>query len=343
MDNKDKSKTGLVFGFRYYLHIQPMKKYGYLIFFGLIMFGCGRSTSEEDNVKVIGTGGQLVIQAGEQDLLTYVYETVYPPEGVDSLFKRSGFIHPLKTPSGKTLTRIQPEDHYHHYGIWNPWTHVLFEGDTLDFWNLFKGEGTVRFKSIDRIVDEDGYTGFKVTHEYVVLKDGKNKVALQEHQTVRISDVQEGRYTVDFNIEYVPQDSPFKILEYRYGGFGWRTTREWDNQNSTVLTSRGETRKTADGSLAEWTIVQGALGEGSGGAVLMGNPNNVNHPEPIRVWPEDQYGRGDMFICIFPTKYSDWLLEPGNRYTLQYRMVVFDGEYTQQEADQIWQEYSSNY
>jgi hypothetical protein len=29
--------------------------------------------------------------------------------------------------------RVQAPDHSHHYGLWNPWTKVLFEGDTVDF------------------------------------------------------------------------------------------------------------------------------------------------------------------------------------------------------------------
>ena len=83
--------------------------------------------------------GALTISVENRNLLRYWYTTVYPPAGVDSSFKRSGFIHPLWTPNGQELTRIQAPDHYHHYGIWNPWTHVLFEGDTVDFWNI-RGE-----------------------------------------------------------------------------------------------------------------------------------------------------------------------------------------------------------
>src|SRR5690606_42107088 len=46
-----------------------------------------------------------------------------------SAYGRSGFIHPLWSPKGQVLTRVQPEDHYHHYGIWNPWTQLNYEGD----------------------------------------------------------------------------------------------------------------------------------------------------------------------------------------------------------------------
>ena len=92
--------------------------------------------SNFDQMSAVMKDGSLTIQSGNKNLLRYWYKTVYPPAGIDSAFKRSGFIHPLWTPNGQELTRIQAPDHYHHYGIWNPWTHVLFEGDTVDFWNL---------------------------------------------------------------------------------------------------------------------------------------------------------------------------------------------------------------
>lgn len=320
-------------------------KSNWILVIAIVAFGvhCGVKQSS-DGMHATRENGKLLITSGSDTLLAYQFETLYPPEGVDTLFKRSGFIHPLKTPSGKVLTRIQPEDHYHHYGVWNPWTHTLFEGDTLDFWNLYQNEGTVRFAGFEEIEQSDSEAAFKVLHEHVVLKDGKNKVALNEVQTITIHDVRKDRYIIDFSFEYTPAtESPFTILEYRYGGFGWRATGEWDNQNSTVLTSEGNTRKDADGSLATWVIVQGKLGEGTGGAVIMGNPRNENHPEPIRVWPEDTYERGDMFLCMFPTKYADWTFEPGQSYTLKYRMIVFDGEFTADMAEEAFEEYATNH
>ena len=64
--------------------------------------------------------GTLLIHSGEKNLLQYFFKTVYPPAGVDTAYRRSGFIHPLWSPHGQELTRIQPPDHFHHYGIWNP-------------------------------------------------------------------------------------------------------------------------------------------------------------------------------------------------------------------------------
>ena len=311
-----------------------------LIALVIIMTSFSGCTNEKAHLDAKREDGSLNIYYGNDVLFGYNFEPVSPPEGIDSVYTRSGFIHPVNTLKGHTLTRTFPEDHWHHFGIWNPWTHTEYRGDTLDFWNLNQQQGTVRFTGFEDIEVAKDYVRFKVKHEHVVLLDDRNEIALIEFQTIMISNITAQSYTIDFDLEYVPAGQyPFKILEYRYGGFGWRATGEWNNQNSSVLTSAGETRAGADGSLAEWVIVQGALGEENGGAILMGNPTNENHPEPIRVWPEDMYDRGDMFICMFPTKYADWEFEPGNRYSLKYRMVIFDGESDAEKASEYWNNY----
>ena len=64
---------------------------------------------------------ELVLKNPEgKPLLTYRYTVKAPPEGVDEAYGRAGYIQPLQTLSGKIITHIQPADHYHHYGLWNP-------------------------------------------------------------------------------------------------------------------------------------------------------------------------------------------------------------------------------
>jgi hypothetical protein len=128
-------------------------------------------------------------------------------------------------------------------------------------------------------------------------------------------------------------------LEYRYGGLGWRATEQWHKDNSEVLTSAGRTRKDADGSLARWCIVQGAVDNDYAGVVLMSFPTNYNHPEPLRIWPVNAGDRGDVFANFSPTKNMDWLLEPGKRYVLKYRLIVFNGRFTKEKAESAWQNY----
>ena len=46
-----------------------------------------------------------------------------------------------------------------------------------------------------------------------------------------------------------------------------------------------------------------------------------------------------MFFEFCPIRHQEWVLEPGIEYMLQYRMVVFDGELTPEEAEQYWKEF----
>ena len=63
---------------------------------------------QSDVIIASADDGSLVIHSGNKNFLQYNFKTVYPPKGVDTAYKRSGFIHPLWSPHGQVLTRIQP-------------------------------------------------------------------------------------------------------------------------------------------------------------------------------------------------------------------------------------------
>ena len=73
---------------------------------------------------------------------------------------------------------------------------------------------------------------------------------------------------------------------------------------------------------------------------MMSFPTNYNHPEPLRIWPEDIYDRGDVYANFSPTKNKDWHLEPGKNYQLNYRFYVSDKKITPEEAEKLWQQYA---
>jgi hypothetical protein len=302
-----------------------------------------RPATSSPKMKAFKGDGTLTLMSDNRNLLRYQFAKLDPPAGVDPSYGRSGFIHPLWSPKGQILTRIQPKDHYHHYGIWNPWTHVLYEGDTLDFWNLNKKEATVRFAKFISTSEGAVFSEYKALHEHVVLKNDADKVALNEIQGVRIYQPDSRDYYIaDITIDMSCADKmPFLILAYRYAGLGWRTTEKWDNKNSEVLTSENKTRKDADGSTARWCLVQGAIDNDYAGALMMSYPENYNHPEPLRIWPENQYDRGDMFANFSPTKNRDWELLPGKVYSLRYRFVVFNGKFDKEKSEAAWQYFAN--
>lgn len=306
---------------------------------------CFAQKAKESTIK-LEIDSVLTISSGDQKLLTYQFKTVYPPKGIDTSYKRSGFIHPLYTPNGQVLTRIQPPDHYHHYGIWNPWTHTFFEGDTVDFWNIRGQKGTVRFAKFTSQNRQSKYAEFTALHEHVVFKKDKTeKVALNEWQTIRVYvPVKDGNYyIVDVTSKMqCASQSPFLIVAYRYAGFGWRATEYWDKNNSEMLTSEGKTRDSTDNTKGRWIVVYGSLpGNDEGGIVMLSHPSNFNHPEPLRIWDKKANGgRGDVFANFAPTKDKDWLLEPGKTYILKYRLVVFNGKFDTARAEKAWQAFA---
>jgi len=297
-------------------------------------------------ITAVKRDGALNLKSGDKPILSYQIETVNPPKGVSSLYKRSAFIHPVYSPGGEVLTQIQAPDHYHHFGIWNPWTLTFIGKREVDFWNLMKGEGTVRFAGMISQVEGPVYTGFKSLQEHIDFGAiGGDAVAMNELFDVRVWNLNNQRYMFDYmSTLNTPLDSGILLAAYRYGGgIGFRATEKWNKDNSSVLTSEGKVRKDADGSNARWCIIEGesATKEGRSGILFMSFPANRMHPEPMRVWPENQNGRGDVYFEFCPIRHKDWKIKKGNDYTLKYRLVIFDGKMTPEDAENYWQAFAN--
>ncbi|HUT23573.1 MAG TPA: PmoA family protein [Sumerlaeia bacterium] len=290
-------------------------------------------------IRIVKDDKALEIRQGDAKVLQYNYAPVPPPDGVDPIYTRSGFIHPLWSPAGAVLTRIHPPDHYHHLGIWNPWTLTKFEGRNVDFWNLKSGQGTVRFVRFASEESGPVFGGFQAIHEHVNLNaPGGEKAALIEEQGVRVWNTRgarEAAWLWDFtSTQRCASSNPLHLLKYRYGGFGFRGTADWKEGNSDYLTSEGKTRKDGHGTRARWCMVYGETSKGPAGVLFMSHPGNRSHPEPMRIWPE-----GDVFFNFCPIQQEDWTLEPGNDYALRYRMVVYDGEISTETAERFWTDF----
>lgn len=299
-------------------------------------------------VALTKNDGNLDISMDGKPILTYRYGMTYPPKDVDSIFKKSGYIHPVRTPSGDTLSRIQPPDHYHHYGIWGPWTHTQIEGQQVDFWNLGDGKGTVLFKEFGQTASGSVFGSFNASQEHIdFLTQEKPQVALNENLDIKVWNLgRPDRYMFDYTTTFSsPLESGILFEAYRYGGgIGMRFTERWHKDNCAVLTSEGNDRLTADGTNARWCIVSGASADGNGtnGILFMSYPENQSHPEPMRIWPVDgNGGRGDMFFEFCPIRHKEWKIEPNKSYQLKYRMVVFDGTLSAEEAEAYWQAFAT--
>jgi len=312
------------------------------IFCLLAIYQCLMVVAYGQKVALKETSSGIDFVIGNQSVLTYQTAVADVPEGIKKDFAKSGFIHPLKSPSGQVLTRIQPKDHNHHYGIWGPWTRATISGREVDFWNLGDQKGRVDFSHVLSKKQAGETAELNVRQNHLDLKAPESeRIAIAEDLRIKVKSADKGRYMVDYT-STIETTIPGGILldDYRYGGgIGFRATEKWGTDNSSILTSEGNTRKTADGTNARWIIVQGETDDTSGesGILFLSHNTNKAHPEPLRVWPEDNYnGIGNVFIEFTPIRHDSWELLPNQRYTLKYRMIVFDGEMTAAEADAYW-------
>jgi hypothetical protein len=309
---------------------------------GLIYF---QDMPDQQALKLVKDETKTTILLGDQPLLSYVHSETMPPDGIDPVFRRSAYIHPLFSPGGEKLTRIQPPDHWHHYGIWNPWTRTSFGDYRVDFWNLGDRQGTVRFAEYMELLEEEDKAGFRVRQEHIYFKkDGSEGLAMDEIWKVTVQALDENTYMVDLVTTLsTPLEDGITLEQYRYGGgLGYRGTERWWPGNATVLTSEGKTWANADATHARWVRIEGesSVPEGRSGILFLSHPDNRSHPEPMRMWPPDSNGgKENMFFEFCPIRHQSWVLEAGKMYVLKYRLVVFDGELDPGQAEQYWKEF----
>jgi hypothetical protein len=304
---------------------------------------------EFESLKIAKDDKTLKIKSGNKNILQYNQAEVYPPKDIDPIYKRSAFIHPVWSPDQQVLTRIQPPDHYHHYGIWNPWTRTKFQDRQVDFWNLAEGQGTVRFKGFLSFTEGPVFAGFRAHQEHVDFTSEKDEVtAMNEEWDIRVWNIASEKkvWLVDFtSILNCATEDGILFFKYRYGGgIGYRATELWGKDNSSVLTSEGKTRDEADATKARWCIVKGETKsvEGNSGILFMSNPQNREHPEPMRMWPSsDHNGKANMFFMFTPIRDNKWELDPGKNYVLRYRMLIFDGNLSANEAELYWNDFAN--
>jgi len=306
------------------------------------------SNSSSNSIVALRDKEAIVFQRNGRNLLRYQYAEASVPEGKSELFRRGGFIHPLWSPKGEVLTRIQPPDHTHHYGIWNPWTSTEFEHRKLDFWNLYKAEGTVKVNGLPVLTQGPVLGTLRARHEHVDLTAPSptgSKAALEEEWNIKVwnAGTDQGPQLVDFQSTlYCATDSLFTIKAYTYQGFGFRATEKWDDKTARLLTSEGKGKGDGNGTRARWIDARGASNFGKSGILFMTHPLNHNFPEQLRLWGTGQnQGKENVFLNFNPAQEQDWVLKPGNAYSLNYRMLVYDGELSPELMEKYWQDYAN--
>ncbi|WP_062127859.1 PmoA family protein [Geofilum rubicundum] len=324
---------------RLWWQVEGRLKQGSIRFFEL---RAGDKKSNDSATSIRKNDVSYILFNGFQPVLQYNHAKAALPDGVDTAYSRSGFIHPLYSPSGKILTMIQPPDHMHHYGLWNAWTRTQFKGKSVDFWNLGDKQGRVDYAGTISTIQGDVFQSLKTLQQHVAFNDkGGSDVALNEELEVRVFNAGRDLNRVDYISSFnCAQPEGLFLEEYRYGGFVFRGSEKWNGYTVQILTSEGRHQDNSDGHPAQWCMVN-ETGKQPSGILIMSHPANFNHPEPLRTWDRGSNGGlANIFINFCPIRNRSWEMVFGQRYTMQYRVVTFDGRWTKEQAEQEWVDFA---
>lgn len=317
--------------------------------FVLLSLGAGASATfhlvslertPDDTIRIFGED-VLILRDDLGEALRYQSSERRPPApGVDSLYARGGYVHPIRAPSGKVLTDDFPPDHLHHHGLWAAWTNTGFQGRSPDFWNMGDGTGTVRPAGVTRSWSGPVHAGFVAQHVYVDTSGERPVEALHEDWTLRLYAVSHGDrpYRV-FDLEIEQRTATRDTLylpTYRYGGVGLRGRRDWLGADHTVfLTSEGRSRDDGHATRARWCHVGGYAEGEEAGITVLGHPDNFRAPQPMRIHPTEP------FFNFAPSQAGHWHIAPDEPYRARYRFVAYDGPPRQAELERLWNDYAN--
>ena len=315
-----------------------------------------------DQVTVEDDGKALQLVVGGRPALRYNYEIIESPEGIDPIYRRSGHLHPLFTPSGKEITGDFPADHPHQHAIFFAWVNSTLDGRRLDFWNQAAKTARIEHAKFHG-KPEWGPVFAKFSallkHQDVTSSESPQPV-LNENWIVRVYNTK-GYFILDL---YSRQRNvsvwPLVIKEYHYGAMAIRGTDQWFDSEIAeeikaktrkkaetspeelakipvkrdFLTSEGKNWIDGNATEARWVEMHGEIDGAPAGITAMGHPDNFRAPQTVRLHPSKPY------FCFAPMAEGEFEIKPNEEYVSRFRFYIHDGPVAAEESERHWNDYA---
>jgi hypothetical protein len=252
------------------------------------------------------------------------------------------YLHPLRSASGKVVTRgypmldipTEPHDHPHHRGLW--FTHGAVNG--IDFWANEPTQKSARkgIITLNKVVDvKSGKTSgsmkfvfdWKTPDGKLLLTEART-MAVHAHPTLRI---------VDFDLDLRAGSEKVVFGDTKEGTFairlhpGLNEPTDKRHPGSGLMTDlqgrQGE--KQIWGKRAPWVDYAGTLDGEKLGIAIFDHPSNPKHPT---YWHSRAYGLFAANIFGEHDFYNDKsrdgsvTVEPGQSLRFRYRVVIHPGD-----------------
>lgn len=296
-------------------------------------------TETDDTIRITQRG---------KPVLEYIKKARPVTEGVEEHFSRSGYIHPVYTPTGQELTGDYPADHAHQHALFFAWTKSGFDGRKVDFWNQAKDLGRIEFREVVNLKQEQQQVAFSVRHAFMVKeKPGETWVdVLDEVWTVTVHQTPDDHFLFDIvSIQQCVADKPLSLAKYHYGGMAIRGNYQWLKEQGDhsinpgdvqYLTSDGKDRWEGNHTRANWVAFSGKIDGQDVSAAVFCSPENFRAPQHVRIHPNKPY------FCFAPMVEGPFKIVPGEKYVSRYRYLVTSKAVNSKLINEHWQRYTKD-
>lgn len=295
------------------------------------------------DLKLTETDAVIRVTLRDKPVLEYVKKEKPVPAGIEPHFRRSGYIHPVYTPTGQEITGDFPADHAHQHALYFAWTKASFDGKEVDFWNQAKGLGSIEFREVLSLKQEERQVSFSVKHAFTVGAGEKRVDALHEIWTVTVHLTPADSFLFDIeSVQECASPKPLKLPQYHYGGMAFRGNSQWLKEKDDhrihpgdlqILTSEGKDRWKGNNTRPNWVAFSGKIEGQEVSATVFCSPNNFRAPQTVRVHPNKPY------FCFAPMVDGSFAISPGEKYTSRYRYLVTSGAANKQRTEEYWKDY----
>lgn len=293
-------------------------------------------TSTNGKVALADDGKKLDVHIGDAPVLSYQHAVMPVPESANPIFKRSGFIHPVQTPSGLVITDPMPVPHHtHQHAVMMAWVNTTYQGHKVDFWNSAARQGKVEHKKVVSETSGPIFADLITELRHIDTTDSENpKDVLNETWHVRVYNFTD-RYVFDItSTQLAATNEPLTVNEYHYGGMAFRGSDQWwKPKDCQMLTSEGFKRRKGNHSRPEWVTMSGKVNGAPAGILVMGHPTNFRYPQHVRLHPNMPY------LCFAPMVEGAFTIDNQTPYVSRYRFVAYDGDISKPTADRYLHDY----
>ncbi|MBS1791723.1 MAG: PmoA family protein [Acidobacteria bacterium] len=292
--------------------------------------------------------------------------------------QKKPILYPLRTSKGTIVTRGYPlekvagerTDHPHHISSWFNYGNI----NGVDFWNTppegvkrdpgqLSGFGTIKHRAVKSMKGGKGAAELDVTMDWL-MPDGSK--IMQEDDQIFFRAAKDLRI-IDRVITLTAQDKKVVFNDSKEGALGIRVTRTLEEPSNrpevftdangvptkvpvmdnkgvagVYLSSEGKIgEKEGWGTRAKWMTLSGTV---KGEDVVIGIFDHPKNPTYPTYWHARGYGlfAANPFGAKEFTKGAktlNYTLEPGQKITLRFRILIHSGKLTKEETEALYSQF----